>query len=55
MVRRERRTQKRVNKEIEMEKLDGYFRGLLRGEEKKVVRGVTRRVREDEEEEVSKE
>ena len=55
VVRRERKTQRRVNEEIEIEEWDGYFRRLLGGVEEKVVRGITRGIREDEEEGISKE
>src|SRR5436190_6995869 len=55
VVRKERRKWKRVNEEIKMEEWDEYFRGLLGGVDRRVVRGTRRGNEEDEEEDVSRE
>ncbi|KMQ90928.1 axoneme-associated protein [Lasius niger] len=54
MVRRERRRKKRANENIKMEEWDRYFRNLLGGVDEKVVRGMGRGIRRDEEREISK-
>lgn len=54
VVGRERR-RRMVNEGISMEEWDGFFSGLLGGVEGRVVRGTGRGVREDGEEDISRE
>lgn len=54
MAGRERRGRRMVNEGILMEEWDGFFRGLL-GVEGRVMRGTGRGVREDGEEDISRE